>query len=95
MGLLEKIVNFFVPTAMSKIIVGPFYRAAALEMYKNKHLVAPAIDLSPAHVNCARVVFLHTQDVILDLEIIAAKCGCTLQADSIVYYGTQGTPILD
>lgn len=95
MGLLEKVINFFAPTAMSKIVQGAFYRAAALEMYNAKHLVAPALDLAPAHVNCARVIFLNTQDAVLDLEIIATKQGCTLLPDSIVYYGTQGTPILD
>jgi hypothetical protein len=95
MKFLQRVMNFLTPVVMSRIVSGPFYRGCTLQMYQKKMLVTPGLDLAPGHVNCARVIFMNTQDAVLQLELLAAQEGCELWADSVVYYGTTGRPIVD
>ena len=80
------------PYITSRIIQGSFYTPAVLEFYKEGLLLAPGLDLAPAHVNCARIIFLNTN--LKAIHQIAMEEGVSVFFDNYPLYGTEGRPIL-
>ena len=81
------------PTINSLILQGAAYIDVAIQLYNNKLLLAPAMDLSPMHINCARIIFLNTSSMMSAIYQIAQERYVTLRDDDVLTYGTEGQPI--
>jgi len=77
----------------SRILQGQWYTQAAINITEKGLLLVPPMDLSPAHVNCARIIFINSPMALTAITGICAKLGVSILLDSILTYGTQGVPV--
>jgi len=94
MSIVQSAKNYFSPIITSRIIQGAFYIQAIKEITEQGLLLSPAMNLSPAHVNCARIVFPYSAAVMNKIETICENWNAFILLDSINTYGLEGHPIL-
>lgn len=92
--MFQSLKNYLSPAITSRILQGAFYSQAAIEITKQGFLLAPAVDLAPAHVNCARIIFPYSTNTMNAIMAICKRWDVAILLDSINTYGLEGHPIL-
>ncbi len=93
MNPIQHLKNYFSPAIVSRILQGAFYVQAVIDISDAGFLLAPAMDLAPMHVNCARIIFPYSIAVMDKIFKICARWDVAILLDSIATYGLAGQPI--
>lgn len=98
--MLEKIKRWLMlgedtifPEVDSRILIGSTAVVAATQMLQNRLLLTYPLNLAPAHADCVRIIFARGA-ALNAIYGIAFNNQAGLVYDSILKYGTEGTPII-
>lgn len=94
MSYFQSLKNYLSPAITSRILQGAFYSQAAIAISKEGFLLAPAVDLAPAHINCVRIIFPYSNTTMKAIINICKEWDVAVLLDSINTYGLEGHPIL-